>query len=200
MFWKPSYTLDQGAEGECVGYGTAGTAASAPNPKTLVIHLDPSGDETEDSTAEKLYIAAQVYDGTIKAGGTPDEQAGASVLSGLKAAKDAGLITSYHSAPTIAECITALTTMGPLVMGTDWYEGMMNPDSKGFIAPTGKVAGGHCWEVDWINAARDTVGMHQSWGSGWGVSVNGVPGHAYIKLTDFARLLATQGEAWVIVK
>lgn len=197
VFWTPRFTLDQGAEGECVGYSGAHVVSSDP----MDLDLQHPGEETEASTAEQVYVAAQRFDGTLAGDEQPTpetEQAGATVRSGCKALVQLGLATSYHRAQSFDECIAALTDHGPLYLGIDWHDGMMDPDANGFIHPTGSIAGGHAIECDYIAEHRDVVALHNSWGDEWGITIQGVPGHALLKVTDLARLLAADGEAWLV--
>src|ERR1035437_8903316 len=103
-FAFPQGPMDQGPEGECVGFGGGGYAGTEPYPKQLI---DPHT-ETESATTELLYVAAQIIDGTIQAGQDPDEQAGASVSAGMQALMNAGLIVSSHALTTIEEILAAL--------------------------------------------------------------------------------------------
>ena len=53
-------------------------------------------------------------------------------------------------------------------MGTTWTNDMFQPDAKGFVKPTGAVAGGHCYLlIDHIDG-QDAYLFQNSWGASWG--------------------------------
>lgn len=177
---------DQGAEGECVGFGWSDYLASNPNPAAIVV--EPLGANVETATAEKLYVLAQQFDGS-----TPDEQSGASTLGGAKAAQSLGFINAYHWAKTVDDVEAAIKAGLNVVTGTNWYAGQMNVDGNGFIHVTGQLAGGH--EVIYHGVAGDGSWFQgrNSWGA-WGI--NGT-GDFRISRADLARLLSEQGDACV---
>ena len=178
--------LDQGAEGECVGFGTTHAILGSPNGSKTV-----SQQILDNPTAETIYQNAQKIDGQ-----TPDEQSGTSVLAGLKAAKALGLIVAYHQAASMAEVQQAFVTgVGGALWGTDWHQDMMNPDASGQIHVTGPVVGGHCYWTRGYDPATDQYLIHNSWGTGWGRN-----GDALISSADLAKLLAASGEAWLVTK
>ena len=185
VVWDITVSLDQEAEGECVGHGWAHFIAASPNPNPIV------GTQVKSNpTAEHLYERAQVFDGA-----TPDEQSGASVGGGAKAAAELGTIVSSHWSSNLLDIKNTILNHGPVVMGTDWYHSMMTPDANGQVHVSGSVAGGHCYLIIGYEAATDLYLIHNSWGSGWGHN-----GDATISGTDLASLLASQGEAWFAVK
>jgi hypothetical protein len=187
--------LDQGPEGECVGYGTAGYSATEPRPVTLV----SAHTETEKATAELLYVAALVIDGTIQPGQAPDENAGASVSAGIQAALHAGLIVSSHAMASLADIVQALKT-NPVLMGSEWLSGMMDPYVDGILHATGTNVGGHCWFLRGYNTAWPAPFLMQnSWGH-WGPLAAPHVGSAFMTEADVSTLFASQGEAYVLTK
>lgn len=181
---------DQGAEGECVGFGWSDYLASGPHPSAIVV--EPLGSNVETATAEKLYVLAQQFDGS-----TPDEQSGASTLGGAKAAQSLGFITQYHWAANITEVEAAIRAGLNVVTGTNWYSNMMNVDAAGFVHATGTVAGGH--EVVWHGVAADGSWFQgrNSWGA-WGI--NGT-GDMRISRADLDRIIFSEsGDACVPTK
>lgn len=183
--------LDQGPEGECVGYGGGTTLACAPNPITLV---DPHT-ETEASTMEKIYVAAQVIDGTIKSGQAPDEQAGASVASGVQAAQQLGLIKAAHQCTSVTDVVAALENVGPVWLGIDWYDGMMNPDQTGTVHAVGSVVGGHSLCAHRYDSKAKLIGLLNSWGD-WGP----LHGEVWISVADLTKCFGQNGEAYTVTK
>lgn len=186
--WKTRWQLDQGQTGHCVGFGWADriNALEANDPDAVTF----KGFTNDD--AHKIYYEAVAFDGT------PGSEAGTSTRNGAKAVKARGLIASYAFATTTAEITLWVTTRGPVVVGTDWYEGMENPDARGLVRVGGAVLGGHEWLIVGYDPAA--VGgpeyiCQNSWGDQWGDH-----GLFRIKVADFAQLLASQGDACVVVE
>lgn len=186
--WKTRWQLDQGQTGHCVGFGWADriNALEANDPDAATFQ----GFTNDD--AHKIYYEAKVIDG--EAG----QENGSSTRSGAKAVKARGLIASYAFATTTGEITLWVTSRGPVVVGTDWYEGMENPDARGLVRISGAVLGGHEWLIVGYDPAA--VGgpeyiCQNSWGDSWGVH-----GLFRIKVADFAQLLAAAGDACVVVE
>ena len=161
-------------------------AQAGPFPKQIVLG---SGDD-EKGTADLIYDIAQAFDGS-----PADPNAGASSLGGAHGLTQLGLATSYSWATAVAEIGAAIRTIGPVVMGTDWYEGMMNPDGSGMIQASGKPVGGHCYLLRGVNTDGSVFRLRNSWGIGWGLA-----GGAYLGAADLANLLAARGDACVPLK
>jgi hypothetical protein len=177
--WRTKDHLDQGEEGACVGMGFAHFYAS----------------RKEEHPAD-LALALRIYERAKQV----DEWAGAdydgtSVLAGAKAAKEFGLIEEYRWCFSPEEALLHLSKKGALVVGTNWYEGMEDPDKQGYLNVTGQVVGGHCYLVKGLSIAKRHVIMHNSWGPDWGKK-----GDAYITFDDFARLTGEQGEVCAPLK
>jgi len=71
--------------------------------------------------------------------------------------------------------------LGCVVIGVDWYEGMLETDAEGFLHATGRVVGGHCVCLDGVDLGK--VGTDSepilfgtnSWGDdSWGFHGNSV--------------------------
>jgi len=188
--WKCENHLDQGREGACVGFAWAHE-----------LNAKPYEVRVSTNTAKTIYYAAQQWD---QWAGT--EYDGTSVIAGAKTVNSLGHMPEYRWAFGIDDVLRTLSEHGPVVLGVNWYEGMFNTNEKGFIAPTGNLAGGHAilakgvkfrkregfW---WKDLPEPYVILHNSWGTGWGVN-----GDAYILASDLEILLNQQGEACVPVK
>jgi hypothetical protein len=178
--------LDQGPEGECVGFGTVNQLATEP----VTAAFDA---RSGDAAAESDYELAQKIDGQ-----PPDEQSGTSVLAGCKAAVQLGWLKSYAWLTTVDDIWAALDSVA-VGIGSDWTEGMMNPDANNEIHPdVGQVVGGHRYNL--VGKQVDASGnrlfvMLQSWGASWGQN-----GLALIPVDPFGGLFANQGEAVVFSK
>jgi hypothetical protein len=172
--------LDQGDYGTCVGNGFAQWG------NTL-----PVDDKFSEADARAIYYEATILDGEPD---NPDStgggQQGATVRSGAKAMVNRKRMGSYAFAASIDEVVTWLTTKGPVVFGTDWTADMFNPDSNGYIKPTGAVEGGHCFLARGFLSSEGAILFRNSWGASWGLK-----GDFKMKLADAKALFASQGEA-----
>lgn len=177
--WGINTWLDQGQEGACVGFGWAHDLAARPRVEK----------DVNQPYAENIYHLAQAMDGDH----SPHE--GSTVLAGAKAVTQLGRIKEYRWAFGLDDVIQTLSYHGPVVLGTNWYNDMFHPDAKGFIHPTGGVAGGHCILIKGVNVKSKYVTLHNSWGKSWGMN-----GECKVSFDDLQTLLKDQGEACVPVK
>ncbi len=174
--WSCTAYLDQGSEGACVGHAWAHEVAARPAVRPV------------DSTlAFGIYRRAQQLDPW-----PGEDYSGTSVLAGAKATVERGFIREYRWAFSWDDFVLALGYAGPVVLGINWYTGMFDTDDRGFIAPTGRVAGGHAILATGVSVRNQTVRLHNSWGREWGVR-----GDALIAWPDLERLLNEDGEACV---
>lgn len=173
--WACDTWLDQGQEGACVGFAMAHELAARPAPIAGVTAAD----------ATRIYRAAQKLDPW------PGENyEGSSTLAGMKVLVAEGKVTEYRWAFSLEELVLAVGYRGPCAIGVNWYEGMFDPDPKGFLRPSGLLSGGHCTLVVGVNVPGQYVTIHNSWGKSWGAN-----GRARIAFGDLRRLLAEDGEA-----
>jgi hypothetical protein len=174
VIWQIGPTIDQGLTPECVAYSCANWLSCTPI-QTIV-----------DTPAyeDNLYHEAQLVD---EWPGTDYD--GTSVRAGFQVLQTQGHLKNYVWAESEQDIFDFVATTGPVVMGTNWYDGMFDPDSDGFLRPTGDIAGGHAWLIYGI--VNDYYLMQNSWGP-WGIANSGT---AKIRRTDLARLLAEDGEA-----
>lgn len=174
--------LDQGMVGSCTG----NALAQALNTGPLKVKARPVLDE---AAAVRLYSAATRLDPFP--GEYPPTDTGSSGLAVCKAAMDAGLLSGYRHAFSLNDALGALTAQ-PVIVGVDWYTGMLNPDRNGYLHPTGVVEGGHEVALVGINATLKRVTILNSWGPEWGRR-----GRALLSFDDLGRLLADQGDCTV---
>lgn len=184
--------LDQGQEGSCVGHGVTNDLRFAP----VAI-----GGLTSVFAVQSIYWPAQRIDefaGGAYPGAQPRSE-GTSVRAGVKAAKALGFYGEYRFARSEAEMALALAQYGPVIIGVNWYRGMMRPDRNGYLNPTGAVQGGHCVLVVALKVTSPPGAgyytIYNSWGPGWGRQ-----GTARIRRNVMARLLAERGDACVITQ
>lgn len=172
--------LDQGNISSCTGNATA-----------QLINTDPFAHSRKagylgEKDAQALYHEATILDGYP--GTWPPEDSGSSGLAVAKAGVKAGYFTGYKHAFGFTHFCAALQ-LQPVIVGTSWHEGMFKPDSKGFVTPTGSVAGGHEYLALGISYETKTLTFLNSWSSGWGLG-----GRFLMSFTDFTKLLAERGD------
>lgn len=183
--WKLTQRLDQGQDGACVGFGTTHRIAALP--------ISFGG--ANYNYAMGLYHEAQKLDPW-----PGEDYEGTSVLAGAQAAQARGHFSAYHWCFTIEDYMRALAHEGPVIVGSNWFNDMFDPDERGLLHPTGDVAGGHCWLLRGLTlnpgGVRKGVGpvfrMTNSWGKSWGEN-----GEAYITVEDFERYIMPNGEGCV---
>lgn len=178
--WKEwPAVLDQGNTPQCVGYGLT---------KLCLAHKVAN---LPVMTPTALYNRAQQLDEW------PGENyAGTSTNGGLKALREAGVITRWTWADEIEMITRHVLEIGPVSAGTDWTEGMFTADSHGYIWPTGQSVGGHLWLIVGANRKRknpnDTIGAYRmlnSWGGSWAQK-----GRAWVSFDTMEKLLAGLGQ------
>ncbi|HEX5016533.1 MAG TPA: C1 family peptidase [Actinomycetes bacterium] len=177
--WRTSFVLDQGQEGACVGFGWSHELLARPI-------IQPG---VNNAFAQQLYREAQQLDEW-----PGEDYSGTSLLAGAKAVQARGHMKEYRWGFSIDDLIMALGYQGPVVLGLNWYTGMMNTDAEGYIRPTGQVEGGHCIAALGWNVRLNRAELVNSWGVDWG---NG--GFCYIGRDDLERLLHEQGEQCIPV-
>lgn len=124
---------------------------------------------------------------------------GTSVLAMMKVAQNRGFISAYSWEFTnIETIIEAILTIGPVIIGTNWYRGMElkknDPNAQeGLLVSEGSIVGGHAYLLDEVNLTKKgksrEIGIFNSWGVDWGWS-----GRAYMSLSTLERLMREDGE------
>lgn len=176
--WRCDYWLDQGVEGACTGFSVTHEAGARP----------VSVSNLSNEYAFGLYRRAQQLDEW-----PGEDYEGSSVLAAVKAGKERGLYKEYRWGFGIMDQILAIGYRGPVVNGLNWYEGMMEPDDKGFIRPTGRIVGGHAICCRGVNVTKRYVRYRNSWGKSWGP----LEGDCLLSFDDLDRLLREQGECCI---
>lgn len=165
---------DQGVDPFCVGYAYSHWLHSYP----IRQFLNPDG----------IYRIAQFLDEW-----EGENYEGTSVRAGAKVLSQLGFISRYEWAKSSVSLQNALFTVGPVVVGTNWYEGMMEPDENNTIDVTGDIVGGHAYLLYSVNLKTQKYGVKNSWSSDWGEN-----GKCTISFEDFNRLIGEDGEICVL--
>jgi hypothetical protein len=183
--WYGGPILDQGGTSQCVAYAGVKYLLASP---VINKAIDP----------EPLYRECQRVDEW-----PGEDYDGTSVRALFKVLKAKGYIQEYRWAFDAETVIAHVLAAGPVVVGTDWTWGMMDPDRHGYIAPEGESLGGHAWTIIGANRTRrnpdgtkGAVRMVNSWGPNWGNQ----NGRAWVTFGDLGKLIAAWGEACVAVE
>lgn len=220
-WWLPGPTLDQGYEGQCVSEACHDARNGTPNRTrpTVTEYGDRNAFYHECQHADwwaGCYLGARCPiqpDAANAYGGT-------SVLAGAQLGKQKGWWSEYRwlgagSGLLEADLIDTLRTVGGVVFGIKWLEGMYETSPSGLVEVSGREVGGHAihgWEwaprqrmpKHW-SGEKPGVWWHNSWGpqspapatSGYGVTRRGVTGCGFILLDDLLALLEDGGEGMV---
>lgn len=172
MFWITGPVLDQGSYPHCVGYAWKQFLQTTPR-RTL---LGPDG--------TTIYNEAQLVDEW-----PGQDYAGTSVRAGAKVLSGRGHLTEYIWGFDTNTLANYILTRGPIVLGTMWYSGMMQPNANGWIFPQGQVVGGHAYLACGYSSVRDAFRCINSWGFNWGQR-----GKFWLHRDELAYLLQQGGE------
>jgi hypothetical protein len=178
LYW-PMFdkVLDQGALPHCVSYAWHHFLISAP--------VTSQAESYSSDQLTAFYRECQEndeWDGS--------DYQGTSVRAGAKVLQSRGIIGEYRWALNAAEARAFLLSRGPVIVGTNWYDGMFDPGPDGFIKPTGPIVGGHAYQLIGYSVARDAVRIANSWGADWGQT-----GRCWLSFSDLDRLIREDGEA-----
>jgi hypothetical protein len=176
--------LNQGNIGSCTANALCGALDSAPNLT--------NGSTYNETEAVKVYERETALEGQPY----PPNDPGGTGLMVCKAARQMGLITSYHHAFGIEHALQSLV-LRPVITGVSWYTSFDSPDSNGLvaIAPGATVRGGHEIVADEIDAENQLVWFWNSWGKQFGVG-----GRFCMSFDTWSQLLQEKGDVTVPVK
>lgn len=179
--------LDQGDVGACTGFALADALGKAVLKSTI-----PAAVVIDNALGLSFYHDNTVND-SIRGTYPPTDTGSSSVAVGKTAVKR-GLASGYLHITTAAALATAIQS-GPVIVGTNWYNSMFEPNSKGQVVVTKSsgLAGGHEYVLDSVTT-DGYFGFTNSWGTSFGVK-----GRFYIKQTEFLTLLNDDGDAISLV-
>lgn len=175
--------FDQGDIGSCTGNATVGCLATVPLRQRDVTY--------NEALAVSIYKAATALD-DIK-GTYPPQDTGSTGLAAAKAAVNRRFASSYRWGFGLNDLVLGVSNLGSAMVGTAWHEGMDTPDSKGLVQITGKVRGGHEYQVIGYHLLADTFECVNSWGPSWGIK-----GRFFISRLNMGSLLADGGDATML--
>lgn len=175
---NPRSILDQEDTNHCVGFSGAQWG-----------NTDPVNDNYTERDGHVIYYECKVFDGE------PNEENGSVLRSLGKALKARGRISAYAFANSVDEGLEWVKTKGPLVVGTDWYDDMFNPDANGLVTALGPLVGGHAYLCNGFDADKDELLYINSWGRNWAND-----GHFRISLMDAKYLHSREGEIMVALE
>jgi hypothetical protein len=189
-YWTINTTLDQGNTPGCTGNGGTHAMLATPRPQRGL----------DEVWATDLYHENRYCDEW------PGENYdGSSVTGCMNALTKWARISRFVWAKTAREAAVAVGYNGPVVIGVNWYQRMMDTDAGGFVHAQGKAVGGHCvclvgyhlagskWHGQTL--AQDAFELKNSWSADWGVA-----GNALLLPADLDRLFGEGGDAAYAVK
>ena len=182
-WWADGWNGDQGKSPHCVVYSWFHWFEDGPVIQNIIPGINkPIYDITE------FYNQARLRDDIIL-----ENYEGTTVRAGAKILHKLGYLKEYRWATTIDEVLQCLTYLGPMVVGTNWYQSMFTPSSgRNIINPRGRNHGGHAYVINGIDHHNELLRIKNSWGRSWGDN-----GHAYIRFHHFEKLLNEWGEACI---
>lgn len=192
-FWKLTRAFDQGAIGMCCGTGSGHVLAAEPLfVDKIYSRFSPTGVYDLDLRfcKEDIYWAAEAIDG-FPGGDYPGAgrySEGTGLLATARICRKWDFITEFRWAKTIQEIKLGMSYIGPCMMGIPWYSKMFEPDTEGIIPVKGYLAGYHALCFLGLDMENKRFAVQQSWGPKWGITIDDMPGRAYITFDGLKKL------------
>ncbi|HEY8151996.1 MAG TPA: hypothetical protein VIK51_24025 [Vicinamibacteria bacterium] len=116
---------------------------------------------------------------------------GTTIRAGAEAVTGFGRLKSYVWAFALQPAVEWVLTTGPVVLGTNWYSSLSQPDAEGVVRITAnaRVVGGHAYLWRGVDTRRALALCSNSWGDNWGKS-----GDFKLPFRDLERLIHEDGE------
>ena len=176
--------FNQGDTGSCTGNAAVGVICTEP--------FRRKGRHYGQKLARSVYSIATKLDAIQ--GTWPPDDTGSTVLAAMKALKKLRLSKGYEWCFGLDDVLKTLSTVGPVEVGVNWYEGFDKPTKTGLVKVKGAVRGGHAFEILGVDVKTKTVIAENSWGTDYGVD-----GRFSFSWKDLDRLLEESGEASTVV-
>jgi hypothetical protein len=174
--------VDQGPVGSCTGHALANVLNHKPFHKL--------GRHYNHDQAFDWYKRATVLDNVP---GEWPTDTGSTGIAVCKAGIESGDLISYQWAFGFDELLRRLP-ISPVMVGTEWLDGMFHPDRNAVLSVSGPVAGGHEYVIAGFNPSNNLLRLVNSWGTGWGRN-----GHAYVDADAYRTLIDDGGDCTVPV-
>jgi hypothetical protein len=174
--------LDQGDLGSCTG-----NALTQCLNTTKFAKSRPGGRYLKEANAVSLYSMATVLDDDPQ--NYPPTDTGSDGVSVCKAGVKQGYLAGYTHAFGFDHFADSMA-ISPMIVGTNWYSGMMTPDKSGLVKVRGNFEGGHEYLAIGISYSLQLVKFENSWSADWGKK-----GFFYMSFADFRLLLSQDGDA-----
>lgn len=174
----------------CVGFSLVTNLLCSPKPGNPY-ELD------SNFALRKVYFYAQkrdIYPGGEYPGANP-VSGGTSILDGVKALKDKGLIFGYRWTFSNKQLKIGVGYNKPATIGIPWFEKMNYPNNNGYLIPRGILYAYHAITVVGYDKENNRFRVLNTWGPNWGDN-----GKAWIKGKHMKMLLANRGEAVFLKK
>lgn len=173
---------DQGRHPYCVGYACAHLLEDGPIPqrKAHPPIIDPVS----------IYKGAQELDEW-----EGNQYEGTSAGGACKWLQQKGIIKNYWWGFSLDDLLLALYEK-PILFGESWYADMNNPNSDGFVTPTGAFEGGHQTLINGVDFGDKFVRVKNSWGRSkyTGTPTWGKEGHYYLTFENLNKLILDYGD------
>lgn len=186
--------LDQFYLGACVGFSGANLLNTQPARASRaafnrVVHQRFQNRYLGQDDGIRSYSESTIRDPWP--GEYPPTDEGSSAIGLMSWWKDAGIISRYEWTFTFEGFLAALQRQ-PVLIGSWWYEGLGEPDSKGVVRLSGQQLGGHEYLANAILWDRKLIGCEQSWGEEYGAW-----GKFYVSFEDMEHLIMDEGDVAV---
>ncbi len=183
-YWSTGSVLDQGNTGTCVGHGWAGWLMASPT-------RTRNGPPPFTIYRESVLVDGWSQNDAEAVGPDSGLRFGTSVRAGAKVLEARGHIEEYVWGFDVDTVKRYVLLRGSVVLGSNWYEGGIETDERGFIQLTGGVLGGHAVLINGFSKVKNAFRGLNSWGA-WGDKKSG---KFWLRSQDMERLMGEGGEA-----
>ena len=180
--WQIDHVLNQEKTNHCVGFSMA----------QFCVCLPMNTPYTEKDAHEIYYKAVEIE-------GDPSSEIGTTIRNGAKSLRARGRIQHYalfNAQSDMNSIINWVLTTGPIVVGTNWYDSMNNPNADGLVTSiSGDIVGGHAYLLNGVDRDLGVFYFTNSWGEDWGLK-----GKFSMFIKDFEKVFREDGDAMVAVE